>query len=309
VQSLDALLVDDSYHSEIVPSLRLKASALNVNWSTESTDKMSDSADGTISQPLSSRCSFIIRSSLSCNYFNSSLDVEEAVLQVSAHPFHCLLLPNFAFTRVSMHADTIWMMSDMQEWPISFKFDQLPIENVKVISATSEEIMMMRLSPACMDSFKDAVKFADCVSLCSPMPTEEQHIRYAKPSKPHGTHSSHKYSFSGKHADAADWEAGQMFKLLNSTGLGLACYTCWTDPSQRVDVAATAHRVDLQFQPKATLVHLPDLARKVLFLMLFLLWECSCNLNHHQMRCRSFQELCPFSSRIASLVASGPLLK
>jgi hypothetical protein len=155
----------------------------------------------------------------------------------------------------------------MQEWPISVTCEHLPIQNVKVINITSEEIMMLRLSAACVDSIKDALQFTNNLRAPSPSapPETETQNRAAQGSTAgsvRGTGSKaspSNHGASGQH----DPEPGQMFKILNSTGLGLACYTSWTDSAERVDLSSTAQTTDLKFQPQSGMVFLPDLARKV----------------------------------------------
>lgn len=143
-------------------------------------------------------------------------------------------------------------------------FEHLPVQNVKVINITSEEIMMLRLSAACVDSIKDALHFVD--SLRAPGVAAESEktpcdsaVIGTPAAGPKVTPKS-SYSNQGWHQDC---EPGQMFKVLNSTGLGLSCYTSWTDSAERVDLASTTQTTDLKFQPQAGMVYLPDLARKV----------------------------------------------
>lgn len=155
----------------------------------------------------------------------------------------------------------------LQEWPISVTYEHLPIQNVKVLNVTSEETMMLRLSAACFDSIKDALLFADSLQAQDPvLPAEDatscdtvtnrSSTQQGMSCKPH--HSSY-----GCVSSRQDCELGQMFKIVNSTGLGLACYKTWADSAERMDLSSTAQTTDLKFQPRVGMVYLPDLARKV----------------------------------------------
>ena len=273
IQALEVVLLDDKYRSERIPSIRLKAASLSTTWSHDCTLLLPQRLHRGQPETISSRNYFMVRTAVSCNYFNSSLDVEEALLLVRCLVLSALgaiiwillchiwgrLVPGM---RKALHVD------HLQEWPISVTFEHLPIQNVKVVNITSEEVMMLRLSAACVDSLKDAVQFADNLrepSLAAPS-AEAACDNAAKaggqnaasrvpPSKPR--------SKNGCVSGRLGCEPGQMFKILNSTGLGLACYTNWTDAAERVDLPSAAQTTDLKFQPQAGMVYLPDLARKV----------------------------------------------
>lgn len=140
---------------------------------------------------------------------------------------------------------------------------------MKVVNITSEEIMMLRLSAACVDSVKDAIQFADSLraptSAASPgeAVSPENAAKARAPDASVRVPASKAHSKDGCVTGHIESEPGQMFKILNSTGLGLACYTSWSDAAERVDLASTAQTTDLTFQPQAGMVYLPDLARKV----------------------------------------------
>ena len=129
--------------------------------------------------------------------------------------------------------------------------------------------MMLRLSAACLDSVKDAIQFADNLrapsSAASPGEpvSHENAAKIGAPDASLAVPPSKPRSTDGCVTGHIESEPGQMFKILNSTGLGLACYTSWSDTAERVDLASTAQTTDLKFQPQSSMVYLPDLARKV----------------------------------------------
>lgn len=133
---------------------------------------------------------------------------------------------------------------------------------MKVINITSEEIMMLRLSAACVDSVKDALQYADSLRAPSRASLSKE-VESCETAAKGSTGAQVPFSIQGSVSGQPDCESGQMFKILNSTGLGLACYTSWTDPEQRVELASTAQTTELKFKPQASMVYLPDLARKV----------------------------------------------
>lgn len=79
VQALDVVLLDDMYKSEKIPSIRLKATSLSTTWSHDCTLLLSPRGE---QETISNRNYVMVRTAVSCDYFNSSLDVEEALLLV-----------------------------------------------------------------------------------------------------------------------------------------------------------------------------------------------------------------------------------
>lgn len=82
VQALEVVLLDDKYHSERIPSIRLKAASLSTTWSHDCTLLLPHRLQRGEPESTSNRNYFMVRTAVSCNYFNSSLDVEEALLLV-----------------------------------------------------------------------------------------------------------------------------------------------------------------------------------------------------------------------------------
>jgi hypothetical protein len=84
VQALEVVLVDDKYAlGTSIPSIRLKATSLSTTLSHDRTTMLPHrSLQGEL-ETISDRSHMIVKMALSCDYFNSSLDVEEALLLVS----------------------------------------------------------------------------------------------------------------------------------------------------------------------------------------------------------------------------------
>lgn len=151
----------------------------------------------------------------------------------------------------------------MQDWPIAFKYDVLPSLNVTNASISSSGDLVLRLSPACLDTIIDCTTFVDQL-LAS------------------GTHEGDGHSTAAKYGHQnlntvskylhlnADKGRGQcsLFKVVNYSGLGVVCYpsTGGKNTPARMELAPTGRVVSLKFRPYKEMVHLPDSARMVCYL-------------------------------------------
>lgn len=148
---------------------------------------------------------------------------------------------------------------DFQDWPILIKHDAVPPQNISYASISSTEDLILRVSPACLDSIMDCTAFLEVFLGDNHRAGDEttdmadKLQRSARSNRPRGSmHRSRKVKSS-------------LFKVMNCSGLGVACYpeSAQRNSVARMELAPTGQAIPLRFHPQQEMVYLPDLARTV----------------------------------------------
>eukprot|EP00892_Ulva_mutabilis_P007518 jgi/Ulvmu1/5138/UM021_0155.1 len=144
----------------------------------------------------------------------------------------------------------------ISDWPIAVKHDALPVEGVTSSSISSAEDLTLRVSPACLDSIMDCAAYFDLFM-------DDEHSEGGATAKP--TCEQHTTDSNSLTHDHRCQITSSLFKLVNRSGLGVACYPQATQSSSisRMNLASSGKAAPLKFSPWQEMVYLPDLARTV----------------------------------------------
>lgn len=147
---------------------------------------------------------------------------------------------------------------DTQDWPVVLKHDALPDQNVTNASITSSGDLIVRISPACLDTVFDCATFVDQL-----FATGQQPVKMS--GSPNVSHRPCQVENCVRSNHDQGQDKRSLFKVMNCSGLGVACYpnSEQSKTSVRMDLAPTGEMVALKFRPCQEMVHLPDLAQTV----------------------------------------------
>lgn len=257
LQALEVVLLDNSCSSESIPSLRVSLHEMYASWQTHSRTPIH--MDGSFSQNACLHESAQFQAVLRCKFFNSRLDVEDFFISVRfCHSY----LPAAVSRLQSPFKISLDVSSrdETQDWPITFKHDALPALNVRNASISSSGDLVLRLSPACLDTIVDCTTFVDQL-LANEKHKGDGHSTAATYANQRSTTVRRDPRLT------ADRGRGQcsLFKVVNYSGLGAVCYpnTEEKNTPARMELAPTGQVVSLKFRPCQEMVHLPDSARTV----------------------------------------------